>query len=309
MKGKRPGIVEYVPWFILSAIGIYARHAPRFMRYWGYGSLTTLAYFLWRSRLKMALEHIRLAFPNEPEPKLLKIARGSYANISRLATEFFHMRYITKENMGQYVTFTGFENFERAFDRGNGVVLVWAHFDNFEMVHYALAVLGYPVHTLIRKVDNQLLDEKTDKMREESGQKIIKREGAAGEMIRRLREGGVVAIAADQNALFNSVFVKFFGKWASTIKSPAVMHLRTGAPIIPYYSVNEKDGRHTAVFLPEIKTEPTGDVKADVARITQKIADVQADFIATRPDLWLWIHRRWKIQPNEKELAELGGPT
>jgi KDO2-lipid IV(A) lauroyltransferase len=69
--------------------------------------------------------------------------------------------------------------------------------------------------------------------------------------------------------------------------------------------VREKDDSHFAKILPEVKISPTGDIKKDIARITQKIADVQAGFIAERPEFWLWFHRRWKIQPDEKELAEL----
>jgi KDO2-lipid IV(A) lauroyltransferase len=67
--------------------------------------------------------------------------------------------------------------------------------------------------------------------------------------------------------------------------------------------VREKDDTHTAYFLPEVQIRKTGDIKKDVVLITQAIADVQARFISQRPDLWLWIHRRWKIQPDEKEQA------
>jgi lauroyl/myristoyl acyltransferase len=69
--------------------------------------------------------------------------------------------------------------------------------------------------------------------------------------------------------------------------------------------VREKDNSHSAVILPEIKSAPTGNLQKDVVAITQKIADAQAEYIKERPEFWLWMHKRWKVQPNEKELAEL----
>lgn len=305
MSKKRAGAAAYAAWLGLAGLIAYAQKAPGFMRGWGFGAVVKLAYYCMPGRLELALEHLRTAFPDANREKLKEAARRSYSNLGLFCTEFCLMPRMTKENIDSAIKFSGLEILEDAYRRGKGVVLVWAHFDHFELVNYALALKGYPVYTLIREVDNPMIDSMLNKIRERSGQKIIWREGAAAECIRRLREGSIVTIATDQNALYNSVFVKFFGKYASTIKSPAVLHLRTGAPIIPVYSVREADDTHSAKILPEVTISSTGNMKKDVALITQKIADVQAGFIAERPDLWLWLHRRWKIQPTEKELEEL----
>ena len=305
MSKRRRGPGAYAAWLGLAGIIAYTQNVPQFMNRWAFRALLFAAYHLWGSRLKAAVEHLKIAFPGADEKKLGEIARLSYRNLAEFCAEFCLMPRLTRENMDRSIRFFGLDVLDEAFNRGNGVVLVWAHYDHFEMVNYALALRGYPIYTLIREVDNPMIDSMLNKIRETSGQKIIKRDGAATEVIRRLRDGAIVTIATDQNALFNGVFVKFFGRWASTIKSPAVVHLRTGAPIIPVYSVREKDGSHSAKFLPEVKISPTGDVKKDVASITQKISDVQAGFIAERPEFWLWLHRRWKIQPDEREMEAL----
>ncbi len=307
MSKKKGGPGEIIAWLGLAGIISYCQHAPRFMRYWAFRFLLKLAYLVLGGRVKMAVEHIRIAFPGETDAKLRKIVYRSFMNLADFCTEFCWMPEMTKETLDKYIRFQGFENLENAYKRGKGVVLVWAHYDHFEWVNTAIALKGYPVYTLIREVDNRRIDAMLDSMRESSGQKIIKREHSAAEIIKRLREGNIVTIAADQNALFNEVFVRFFGKWASTIRSPAVAHLRTGAPIIPVYSVREKDNSHTAYILPELEIPRIGDLKRDVVLITQAIADVQARFIAQRPELWLWIHRRWKIQPDKKEEAYYSG--
>lgn len=305
MSKRRRGPGAYAAWLGLASMIAYTQKTPRFMNRWAFRALLFAAYHLWRSRLNVALEHLRIAFPEAREKNLLEVARRSYGNLAEFCAEFCLMPRLTTENMDRSVRFSGLDLLDEAFKRGKGVVLVWAHYDNFELVNYALALKGYPVYTLIREVDNPMIDSMLNKIREASGQKIIKRDGAASEVIKRLREGAIVTIATDQNALFNHVFVRFFDRWASTIKSPAVVHLRTGAPIIPVYSTREEDGSHSARFLPEIKISSDGNIKKDIASITQKIADVQAGFISERPEFWLWLHRRWKIQPDEKELEAL----
>ncbi|MBI5178738.1 MAG: lysophospholipid acyltransferase family protein [Nitrospinae bacterium] len=303
MSAKKAGAAGSIAWLLLAGMVAYARHAPRFMRHWGFTLLLLLLWHGWRSRVKVAMEHLAIAFPNASEDVLKKTAYDSYMNLALFCAEFCQMAHLTKENLDAAIRINGLDRLDAARARGKGVVLAWAHYDHFEMLNYALALKGYPVYTLIREVDNPLIDRMLNAMRKASGQKIILREGASSQMIQRLREGKIVTIATDQNAMFNSVFARFFGKWAATIKSPAVVHLRTGAPILPVYTVREKDGSHTAYILPEITAAKTGDIKKDVALITQEIAKVQEEFISRRPEFWLWLHRRWKIQPDEKERA------
>jgi KDO2-lipid IV(A) lauroyltransferase len=143
-----------------------------------------------------------------------------------------------------------------------------------------------------------------DAIRRASGLKTAKKEGALRDMIRAIRAGEIVCVTTDQKAALNEVWVKFLGNWSATVRSPAVLSLRTGAAIVPMFSTPQPDYSHRAYFLPAIKYEPTGDTKRDVFAITQIIADLQTEFIKRHPELWLWLHRKWSMRATEAQEAE-----
>ena len=60
---------------------------------------------------------------------------------------------------------------------------------------------------------------------------ILSRGNAARETIKRLKANQLVVILPDQNA--DEAYIPFFGKPAGTVLGPAVLHLRTKAPILP----------------------------------------------------------------------------
>ncbi len=299
---KNPG--AFIAYLAFKALVVWTQRTPRFFGYAAWQGVILLAAAGMKKRVKMAVEQLRPLFPGAPDSQLEKLFHASFRNLGRFCAEFCRIPYLNAENLDQHIRFEGMEVLERAYARGKGVVLVWAHYDQFEGVNAGLALKGYPVYSVIRQVDNPWIDDLLDGIRESCGQKVIKRDRAAVDIIARLREGCIVTIAADQNTIYNNVYTKFLGRWASTFKSPAVVSLRTGAAVIPVYSIRNEDDSHTAYLMPEVALEKTGDLKQDVFNITQCLADIQGDFIRRRPEFWLWLHRRWKTQPDEKEIRQ-----
>ena len=301
MKKSSPALefALFVPvWFLMR----FFQFAPLWAGKAVMKSLLALTYFVWGSRRRVTVEQLKILYPDAPDKKLEKLAFDAYMNAGMLLAENPTLTGFRPDNLGRYVKIKGFEIMKKAFDQGKGVLVPTAHYGGFEWANSSLAVKGLPVYSVIREVDNRFVDRFFDRLRGMGGVSVIKRERAAREIIKRIREGKVVTLATDQNAAFNGVFVKFLGKWASTVKAPAVVHLRTGAPIIPMYSVREDDGTLTVHILPEVKIKPSGDIKRDVFLITQKIADIQSEFIAEKPEQWFWLHKRWKSRPSDKEL-------
>ncbi len=300
----RKSIGAFIAYLAFKALIIWTQSTPRYLGYAAWQGIILLATAGMKKRVRIAVEQLRQLFPDAPDRQLEKLFHESFRNLGRFCAEFCRIPELNPENLDRHIRFEGMEHLERAYAKGKGVVLVWAHYDQFEGVNAALAVKGFKVYSVIREVDNPWIDDMLDGIRESSGQKVIKRDRAAVDIIARLREGCIVTIAADQNTIYNNAYTKFLGRWASTFKSPAVVSLRTGAAVIPVYSFRQADDSHIAYLLPEIALERTGDLKQDVFNITQRLADIQGEFIRQRPEFWLWIHRRWKTQPDEKEIRQ-----
>jgi KDO2-lipid IV(A) lauroyltransferase len=116
-------------------------------------------------------------------------------------------------------------------------------------------------------------------------------------MLRALGRGEGVAFVPDQDARRDGIFVPFFGRPASTTPTLALMALRTGAAVVPTFSVPAGDGSWLVVYEPEVEVAPTADREADVHRITAECTAIIERWIRRRPELWLWMHRRWKTRP------------
>jgi KDO2-lipid IV(A) lauroyltransferase len=116
--------------------------------------------------------------------------------------------------------------------------------------------------------------------------------------VQKLREGGLVAILPDQKS--DDVFVPFFGKTAGTVAGPAILALKTGAPIVPFFCPRLPNGTFRMVVGDEIDTHTTGDQTADVERIMTDINLAVEKIVREYPDQWLWLHDRWLIRPSTK---------
>jgi KDO2-lipid IV(A) lauroyltransferase len=124
---------------------------------------------------------------------------------------------------------------------------------------------------------------------------------AARDVLTALKQGDVVGILPDQNS--GDVFAPFFGVPAGTAAGPALFALRTGAPIIPSYTVRQPDDTYLARFFPPIEIKPTGDRSADAQQIMTEANRILEQVVRQYPEQWLWLHNRWKSAFEKKNAA------
>ena len=92
------------------------------------------------------------------------------------------------------------------------------------------------MHNVYRPARNPLVDCMVRRRRVAIGQVMIERKGAVPTLLRVLRRKGYIGLLIDQHAKRDGVWVPFFGRPASTTPAPALLALRTGAPILTVYS-------------------------------------------------------------------------
>jgi len=259
-----------------------------------------------KSRMNASIENLRNLYPQADRSELETIIRRMFRHFGRFLLEMGRFPLLDKTELERLVKFEGLEHFTEAYAEGKGVVLATGHFGHFELANGALAVMGYPVWSVIRTVDNQRMDELIDSVRCSTGLGVIKKESAAREIIRHIRKGHVVTIAMDQNAGFNNIFVPFFGKLAATFVTPAVAAKRTGAKVLPVFSFRHDDTDSYSVRIyPPVETSVTGDMNADIRLAMMKISATLEEVIREAPEQWLWIHKRWKTRPDESDLKAI----
>lgn len=232
----------------------------------------------------------------------LRLAIESFEHLGVTLIEFFlRQPRITMEEVEREVRFEGQEHYEAAFARGKGVLLITAHYGNWEMMGPRLSRAGYQVNAVSRTADDPGMERMIEAIRTRCGLRQIPRRQAARQGLAALRRNEILAILLDQNTAEGGVFVPFYGYPASTATGPAVFALKTGAAIVPTFCLREADGTHTMKAWPPIYPQSTGDRNADIVRLTAEVTRIIELQIRERPELWCWLHNRWKLQPDEIE--------
>jgi len=248
---------------------------------------------------KIAIENLRHAFGDSmSEAERRRLAKASFQHIVAVGVEMAHMhRIVTRRNWRRYIDVVHPEHAREAAARGRGVIFVTGHLGNWEVCGQAISLLGFPLRVVMRPMDNPLLDEIINRFRR-TRQKPIPKDGALRTLVRTLREGQYLAIVADQDARDDGVFVNFFGRPASTVKSVAALSLRMGSPIVTGYTVRPGDDFRFTLFVDEpLYPEATADHDEDIRRLTQQFTVRIESYVRKFPHRWLWMHRRWKTRP------------
>ena len=251
---------------------------------------------------RVALLNLSIAFPEKSEDERRRILRASCRNLGRMAAEICHMRRLDTTALLDFVDFADRAAWERVWTTAaeRGVLILTAHFGNWELLAYAQGLLGHPITLVHRPMRNRLVDDEVLALRAVAGTRAIPKRAAAKEALRTLKRKGVVAIPSDQNQIRSfGVFVDFFGKPACTTPGVARLAMLTGAAVLPAFLVRDGESeRHRIEVLPEIEMVKTGDREADIVANTQRCSNVVEEMIRRYPEQWIWFHKRWKTRPH-----------
>jgi len=248
-------------------------------------------------RRRVTLDNLTRSFGGERSPaELRRLGRRSFQHVGMNLIEACRYYLRPTDVMLSRVRLEGDEHLRTAVAQGRGVLILTAHYGNWELLAAAHGLSGLPLSIVIRPLDHPLLDELAARFRRRSGAELIIKRQAVREVLQALRRQRMVGILLDQNATREEgVFVPFFGALASTSKGLAVLALRTGAPVVPVVLRRDPDGRHCVDVGAPIPPPPD----RDVATYTAKFNEVLEATIRRAPEQWLWMHARWRTRPRE----------
>lgn len=247
---------------------------------------------------RIALDNLRHAFRGEKtEHEIRAIARSVFENIAKCGVELLHFPELTPGSIGRLVTMRRVEVLKEAFRKGNGVIILTAHFGNWELLALALRLNGYPGVAIGRRIYFHKYDAFLNSLRRTGDVNIIYRDESPKKALRVLRENRIVGVLPDQDVdAVSGVFIDFFGRPAYTPVGPVLLARASGAVIVPTFIVRDREGHHTLTFEDPITLVDTGDKGADAIENTRRWSHLLETYIRRHPDQWVWIHRRWKTQ-------------
>ena len=270
--------------------------SPRFVR-------NLLAHFLGsvavlvvpRWRMQMAEANIRECLGVSDE-RAKQIAADSLHRFGRMVIEVMRFPLLNEKTIHEQVQVEGLEYLEAAYAEGKGVIMATGHYGNWELLGATVALHGYPMLSITRKQNNSHMDKAINEFREMVGQQVTYNRGKHGLLAisRMLKEKNLLGVLFDQDTNDDGVELDLFGKRSVIPMGAAALSRIYGSPILPIFMHNNDDGTCCAKIYPPLYTPKTGDKQRDFYQVTRKLVDILEVEIINHPEMWFWVHDRWK---------------
>ncbi len=272
---------------------------------WVYATLSWLGrlfFYLLKRRRELTIKNLAFAYGEiGRETKYRQTAKGVFLSIARTAAEtilIFNDRYDIDRHIKNKELVL--ERIKRLFAQGNeNVLLISAHFGNWELLAHFMAMHGYPALVVGRAGDNKLIEtEVTTPFRQKFGNRNVHTRKAMREMAKALRDGQHVGLLFDQKAgKTDRVMCTFFGKECDTTRTVAALKLKYDPLIVPGFARRCDDGDYEILIGDPIsyRGEDKEDKEQKIAAMTQRYNDVLEKVVRSAPEQWFWVHNRWRI--------------
>lgn len=310
MKKKRRliNIIEYIALSGVVSLAslLSAGAAKRLSDFFG-----DIFYALIRNRREVALSNLRHAFKNEKnDAEIRMIARGCCRSFVLTPLEIIRHRQIYKRADALTKIKETADNLDyllrkakKIHDDANGCIFVTPHLGNWELLPHACSLCGIPLSAVARPLNNPYLERLIYEKRVSTGQMLIaSKRNALIVLHRALNQGRSLGMLPDQNTN-KGVSVNFFGRKASTTPVPAMLAVSHNRPVVVVACCRRKDAFKFDGFVSDpIWPRVNRRQKDEIIRITTAINAEMESIIRKYPEQYLWVHKRWKVYDDLKEV-------
>jgi KDO2-lipid IV(A) lauroyltransferase len=292
-------------YFVASILITILNALPRSLALMVAGFGGELWYLLGVKDRKMA-EHQMIAALGISESQAKILARACFETIAKNLADALRMKRWSKDYIGNIVEIEGLEHFEKAYNKGKGVVALTGHIGNFELLAAWFAYYKeYKVSVIGRKLYDERFDEMLISQRQKFNINNIQTTESALNVMRALAAGHALGVLLDQDShKVRGYFVDFFGRKANTAAGPIFIVRKTGTPVVPLAIYRKLNDTYVIRVLPELEFEWTDNKDEDIIRGLMLCNRALEKLIRLDPIQWAWIHNRWRTRPPEEKESK-----
>jgi len=300
--------IKYRLEYALVRFAMFAlRYLPESLAYGGMSMLGQLSFLCSRRRQGYALKFLRQAYPDQKTDKeLLVLARRATGNFLKVSMDMLRVHRVLREgSLPRHVE--DLDSIRESMPSGPALV-VSGHLGSWEVGAISVAHAHDEAHVVARAFKNPLLQDFLENSRRAAGLHVHSRRGGIRGLARALKNGAVGIQAVDQNQRLRGVFVPFFGKIASTERAAATLALRKGYPVVvafcPRVGRGFKFRFEVAKVIHPPRAANSGDISEGVKQLVLEINKVLESGIRRFPEQYLWIHDRYRTQPDSQIVED-----
>lgn len=287
----------YISYRLAAAL---SRNLPGGFAYWIGLRISDLFYFFQRASRRAVTANLAQVYKSrriEPSANVLRgLTRKTFQNFGKYLVDFFRYTQVHRDELQRIISIEQLERLEYAFGLGRGVIIVTAHFGNWELGGAMLYALGYPVNVVAAPAEMPRVQDLLQKSREGRGLRVVSVGYAGRALLRCLKKGEIVALLSDRNFSNERNTLELFGKTVRFPRGAGWLAARTGAPIVPVFLMRLPDD----TFLLRIHEPIIPDAASDPMQLTGQIRDAIEKEVGERPCQWFVFHEFWKPEPGNK---------
>lgn len=283
------------PYFAYRAAAAVARVVPESIGAPAARGVAQLAPAVLATRRAQVERNLRrILGPDIEGAALRRDVTATFDSYGRYFYELFRLATYTRDHIDAHFRCLGIEQIDEAVAAGRGAVMALPHLGNWDFAGAWLAGQGYTVTVVAEPLEPRELFDWFVATRTRLGMRVIPLSSSAGaEVLHALRANELVCLLADRDLTGDGVEVEFFGERTTLPGGPAMLALRSGAPLFPVGCYFQPGGAHEANILGPIPTPRTRRIRDDVASITQRLAERFEDLIRVAPTHWHMLQPNW----------------
>lgn len=244
-------------------------------------------------RRRVAERNLQLCFPELDDAARDALLREHFASLGIGLFEFARAWWGSIAPLRRGLVVEGLEHIEAARAGGRGVIVVSGHFTTLEICGRLMCDY-VPLAGMYRPHAEPAMEWAVKHGRLRYAQAMFTK-FEVRPAVKHLKQGGLLWYAPDQDpSRGDTVYVPFFGLPAHSLASTHQLARLAGASVVAFQHARRADGGYTLRVLPVLDAIPSKDATADTAQVMAAIESMARQ----APDQYLWIHRRFKRQPD-----------
>lgn len=233
------------------------------------------------------------------------LAKAFYSHLATSLKEMIRLRFMSDEALRASVEVRGHERMLDIVAQNRGVLVLTGHFGSWEFAPIG-GVANFKqfkgqFHFIRKTLGNKTIERILFKRYYQAGLHVIPKKNSLQQVCDALEQNHAVIFVMDQHATITNrdgIAVEFFGKKAGTYRSLASFARHTGVPVVPAAGYRLENGRHVLEFHEPILWQDYGTTQESIYRNTLAYNQALERIILAHPEQWLWLHKRWKLDPN-----------
>ena len=255
-----------------------------------------IVYYVVGYRRKVVRKNLTNSFPTKSVKELRVIERRFYHFFCDLFIETAYQIHLSEKEARRRMTFGNFEAILEQFEKGKSVMMMTAHYGNWEWPSVLSLDLPKedPLYGIYKEQKNKKIDSLIFALRSKFGGIPIEKKELLRFMVNLKKDGklGNFWMISDQtpNGRYIHYWTNFLNQDTPVITGTEQIARKFDYPVFYVKISRPKRGYYHCEFIPiSLESAQTPEFE-----ISEKYMQLLQKSIEEKPEFWLWSHRRWK---------------